>query len=59
MDYSETLDFNKSYDQGDVIEYEYKTFIPSFAPAGTYVLAYTFKTPEGKDNGCWSFSFKL
>lgn len=46
--HSETVDFDRAFDSGDVIEYEYKTFIPSFAPAGTYVMSFTFKTPSNK-----------
>lgn len=42
-----------------MIEYEYKTFIPSFAPAGTYMMSFSHKTPDNKENGCWSFTFKL
>lgn len=57
--HSETVDFAKTFDQGDLIEYTYTTFIPSFAPAGTYVMSFSFKDPAGKENGCWSFTFKL
>jgi hypothetical protein len=42
-----------------MIDFVYTTFIPGFAPAGTYGMSYTFKTPEGKDNGCFGFTFKL
>ena len=46
--HSETVDFDNQYDSGDLIEYKYNTFIPSFAPAGTYVMSFSFKTPDGK-----------
>jgi len=55
----ETVDFTTSYDSGDAIEFSYKNFIPSFAPAGTYGLTFQFIDSKEKNNGCLAFSFKL
>lgn len=55
----ETEPFTKSYESGDAIEFSYKNFIPSFAPAGTYTLTFQFVDSNEKNNGCIQFQFKL
>ena len=57
--HNETESYKKTFDAGDLIEYKYVTFIPGFAPAGNYVLSFSFKDTSNKENGCWSFTFKL
>lgn len=56
--HDEKVPFVKSYQTDDTIEFKYKNFIPSFAPAGTYGITFQFKNGD-KNNGCMSFNFKL
>jgi hypothetical protein len=56
--HEETVDFKKSYSEGDTVEFKYQNYVPGFAPPGTYGLQFVFKN-NGKDNGCLGFSFKL
>jgi len=36
--HSDVIEYTNSYDSGDTVEFKYKNYIPSFAPAGTYGL---------------------
>jgi hypothetical protein len=47
------------YDQGDNVTFKYNNFIPSFAPAGTYLLTFNLKDSANGALGCFSFNFKL
>ena len=57
--HSETVNFNETFDQGDSIQFNYTNFVPSFAPAGTYLITFSHKEKSGKENGVWSMTFKL
>jgi hypothetical protein len=55
----ENITYTKSFDSGDVVDFAYTNFIPSFAPSGTYVLIFQFIDSSDKNNGCITFQFKL
>lgn len=57
--HSEAIAYAKTYDSGDILEFKYTNFIPSFAPSGTYLLTFNFKDKAGKAVGCFNFTFKL
>lgn len=57
--HSESVDFVQSFSEGDIVQFKYQNYIPSFAPPGTYGLTFSFKTKSGKVIGCMEFSFKL
>lgn len=57
--HDETVDYKKSYDGGDTVEFTFNNFIPSFSPPGSYLLSFQFVDTSGKNNGCFSFQFKL
>ena len=55
----QTVDFAQNYDEGDVLEFSFMSFIPSFAPSGNYIMTFTFVDTDEKDQGCVGFSFKF
>ena len=38
--HDDTVDFKKSYDEGDIIEFKYANYIPLIAPIGSYSIQF-------------------
>jgi hypothetical protein len=57
--HSETFKFERIYDEGDNVEFKYSSYVPSFAPAGTYSMSFVFNDAANNNLGCFSFSWKL
>jgi hypothetical protein len=57
--HSESIAYNKVYDKGDILTFKYTNFVPSFAPAGNYLLTFVFKDKAMASTGCFSMTFKL
>lgn len=57
--HSESVSYGGSYDSGDILTFKYDNFVPSFAPAGTYLLTFSFKDKNNAAAGCFQLTFKL
>ena len=57
--HTQTLDFKKSYQEGDTIDYSFENPLPNYIPSGTYTLQMQFLKNTNVKNGCISFSFKI
>lgn len=55
----QSTDFVQNYEEGDILEFSFKSFVPSFAPSGAYIMTFTFVDTKDANQGCVGFQFKI